>query len=372
MVLQTSLANFVQNRRSIIKQLGAAAVGLSFTSSLVGCSGGSNDAKLAATGEEAKLSFYTWDTYIGENTIADFNKASGIDVNISLFATNDEMIAKFRTGNPGFDVIVPANDTIERMIAEEMLQPLDHSKIPNFKNVGAEFIDPVFDAGRKYSMPYTWLIQGIGYRKSKVKSVPDSWKYVFDSDMYKGRVALPSEAADLFHLGAKYLGHSLSNLSPALIKQIEEMLIRQKPNLKTFHEDNGQDLLLSGEIDIVLEYNGDIAQIMREDDDIGFVVPREGSQLNSDNLCIPKNAPHPKNAHAFINYLLDAEVGKEITETILYPTPNAAARKLMPASYGTNPVIFPSAQIIAKSEYARYDREQQLLFEAAITRIRAA
>jgi spermidine/putrescine transport system substrate-binding protein len=372
MVLRTSLANFAQNRRAFIKQLGVAAVGLSFTSSLGGCGSGNKSPKLAATGEEAKLSFYSWDTYIGENTLADFNTASGIDVNISLFATNDEMVAKFRSGNPGFDVIVPANDTIERMIASEMLQPLDHSKIPNFKNIAPEFTDAVFDPGRKYSMPYTWLIQGIGYRKSKVRAVPDSWKFVFDSDLYKGRIAIPSEAADLFHLGAKYLGHSLTSLSPALVKQIEEMLIRQKPNLKTFHEDNGQDLLLSREVDVVLEYNGDIAQIMKEDDDIGFVVPKEGSQLNSDNLCIPKNAQHPQNALAFINYLLDADVGKGITETILYPTPNAAARKLMPASYGANPVIFPSTEIIAKSEYSRYDRQQQALFEAAITRVRAA
>jgi spermidine/putrescine transport system substrate-binding protein len=108
------------------------------------------------------------------------------------------------------------------------------------------------------------------------------------------------------------------------------MMIKQKPNIKAFHEDNGQDLLLKGEVDVVLEYNGDIAQIMTEDEDIGFVIPKEGSQLNSDNLCIPKGAPRPKNAHAFINYLLDAEAGKKIAETILFPTPNAAAKALMP------------------------------------------
>src|SRR3546814_10914916 len=103
------------------------------------------------------------------------------------------------------------------------------------------------------------------------------------------------------------------------------MMIRQKPFIKKYHEDDGQDLLLKGDIDVVLEYNGDIAQAMVEDDDIDFIIPKEGSQLNSDTLCIPMDAPHPKNAHAFINYILDAEVDKKITETILYPTPNAAA-----------------------------------------------
>ena len=121
------------------------------------------------------------------------------------------------------------------------------------------------------------------------------------------------------------------------------MLIKQKPNIKAFHDDNGQDLLAKGEVDLVLEYNGDIAQAMVEDDDIDFVIPKEGSQLNSDTLCIPKGAQRPKNAHAFINYLLDAEAGKKITETILYPTPNAAAKALMPDNYKNNPVIFPAA-----------------------------
>jgi spermidine/putrescine transport system substrate-binding protein len=157
-----------------------------------------------------------------------------------------------------------------------------------------------------------------------------------------------------------------------MLKQIEAMLIKQKSNVKAFHEDNGQDLLASGEVDLVLEYNGDIAQIMKEDEDIGFVLPKEGSQLNSDNLCIPKGAPRPKNAHAFINYLLDAEVGKKITETIQYPTPNDAAKALMPDSYKNNPVIFPPADMLAKCEYAAYNETLQPMYEEAFTRVRAA
>jgi spermidine/putrescine transport system substrate-binding protein len=111
---------------------------------------------------------------------------------------------------------------------------------------------------------------------------------------------------------------------------------------------------------------------MVEDSDIGFVIPKEGSQLNSDNLCIPKGAPHPKNAHAFINYLLDAEAGKKITETILYPTPNDAAKALMPDAYKNNPVIFPPANVLTKCEYAKFNPELQPKYEEAFTRVRAA
>lgn len=366
-----SLEEFRANRRSILKTIGAAAVGISFGGLLAGC-GEKEGAAGAGTGEEPKLNFYNWDTYIGETTLADFKGASGIDVNMSLFATNDELFAKLRAGNQGYDVIVPSNDFVERMTKADMLMPLDQSLIPNMKNVDPSFIDVAYDKGRKYSMPYTWLVLGIGYRKSKVKAKPDSWKVIFDSPEYKGRIAVLSEAGDMFRLYGKYLGKSVNALTPEDIKTIEQMMIRQKGNIKAFHEDNGQDLLMSGEVDLVLEYNGDIAQSMAEDDDLDFVVPKEGSQLNSDNLCIPKGAPHPKNAHAFINYLLDAEAGKKITETILYPTPNAAAKALMPAEYKSNPVIFPPADRLSKCEYAAYNETLQPLYEEAFTRVRAA
>lgn len=358
-------------RRSLLEALGAAAVGISFAG-LAGCSKSESDGKPGATGEEPKLNFYNWDTYIGETTLADFKGTAGIDVNMTLFASNDELFAKLRAGNPGYDLIVPSNDFVERMVEAGMVEPLDHALIPNFKNAAAEFRDVPYDPMRKHSMPYTWLTLGIGYRKSKVKAVPDSWKVLFDSDEYKGRIAVLSEAGDMFRLYGKYLGKSVNELTPADIKTIEAMMIKQKPSIKAFHEDNGQDLLLKGEVDLVLEYNGDIAQIMKEDDDIGFVLPKEGSQLNSDNLCIPKGAPHPKNAHAFINYLLDAEVGKKITETILYPTPNEAAKALMPEDYKTNAAIFPAADQLAKCEYAKYRPDMQPLYEEAFTRVRAS
>jgi len=358
-----------QNRRSILQGLGVAAVGISF-GGLTAC--GDSGGGTASTGEEATLNFYNWDTYIGETTLEDFAESSGITVNMSLFATNDELFAKLRAGNAGYDVIVPSNDFVERMIQSDLLEELDHALIPNITNIDPTFIEVPYDMGRKFSMPYTWLALGIGYRKSAMKGPIDSWKPLFDSNEYAGKIALLSEAGDIIRLGAKYLGHSVNDITPDIIAEVEAMMIKQKPFIRTFHEDNGQDLLLSGEVDLVLEYNGDIAQIMTEDDDIDFVIPKEGSQLNSDNLCIPKGAPHPLNAHAFINNLLDAEVGKKITEAILYPTPNAAAKALMPPEYANNPVIFPPADRMAICEYAAFNETLQPLYETAFTRIRAA
>ncbi|HEY2178580.1 MAG TPA: spermidine/putrescine ABC transporter substrate-binding protein [Caulobacteraceae bacterium] len=354
------------SRRSLLAGLGAAAAGLS----LEACGG---RAAVGANGEEKRLNFYNWDTYTGKTTLADFAAATGVKVKMSLFATNDELFAKLRAGNPGFDVIVPSNEYVTRLRLAGLIQPLDLALIPNRANLLPAFQNPPFDPGRRFSMPYTWLVLGLGYRKSKVDGVPDSWKWVMASDRYRGRIGLFSESDDMIELGAKYLGYSVRNIPPPVIERVAAMYIRQKPNVKIFHHDEGQDLLAAGDIDIVMEYNGDIAQVMSEDPDLDFVVPREGSILNSDCLCIPTGAPRPKNAHAFINFILDAKNGAEIYQTIKYPTPNAAALALMPASYRDNPVIFPPPAVMARCEYADFEGLARAhLYDETVTRIFAA
>ena len=357
------------SRRSLLQQTGAAAIGISLAGGVAACGGGNGGGRV--------VNFYNWDTYIGPTTLDDFRTATGVPVQMSLFATNDELFARLRAGNPGFDVIVPSNEFVTRMSQAQMLQELDHAKIPNISNLLPEFQDAAFDPGQRYSMPYTWLVLGIGYRKAAMPNgmVPNSWRYLFDSPQFSQKLALLSESADLIRLCAKYLGHSVNNIPDAMLSQIEQMLIRQKPHVKQFHQDNGQDLLASGEVDIVLEYNGDIAQLMSAEggDAFDFVVPQEGTLINSDCLCIPTGAPHVDDAHAFINYLLDGEAGKKITEEILFPTPNAAARELMPDSYKNNPVIFPPADVMAKSEYGAFEGDERArLYEEIFTRISAA
>ncbi len=356
-------------RRALLKGLGAAAGALSF-GGLESCAAPTPE---GPNGEAARLNLYNWDTYIGATTLADFKAATGISVKMSLFATDDELFARLASGNPGFDVIVPSNDYVSRLKLADLLQPLDHAKIPHLANILPAFRDPDFDPGRRYSAPYTWVVLGIGYRKSKVASVPDSWKWVMDSDRYSGRIGVFSEADDMIELGAKYLGYSAHDIPARVIDQVADMYIRQKPNIKIFDHDEGQDLLLSGEVDIVMEYNGDIAQVMAEDPDLDFVIPREGSLIASDGLCIPKGAPRPDNAHQFINYVLGAKAGAEIAQTIKYPTPNGAALALMPADYRDNPVIFPPPAALGLCQYTRFEGlARARLYDETMTRILAA
>jgi spermidine/putrescine transport system substrate-binding protein len=350
------------SRRAFLNALGVIGVGIA----LRPCGAWS------AT-EEKVLRFYNWDTYIGETTLSDFKKASGIEVKMDLYADNDELFAKLKTGNPGYDVIVPSHDFVERMIKAGMLMPLAHALLSNKSNLDPAFQDATFDPGRAYSMPYTWGSIGIGYRKSAIDSAPDSWKWLYDSNTYAGRMALLGDGATVIEAGLKYLGHSLNTTDTALIKHVEALVIKQKPYIKVFAKDNGQDLLLSGEVDLAMESNGDILQVMSEDDDIHYVVPKEGTALWQDCLCIPKGAPHSQNAHQFINFILTADAGAAIAKTIQYATPNAAAKAKMPESYRNNPAIFPPPDVIKSSEFSKYLGEAlKRVIDETWTRIQAA
>lgn len=354
------IPRFRPNRRSVLKGT-AAIAGLTFLP------------RFTLAAEEKKLNFYNWDTYIGENTLADFNAATGIEVKMDLFADNDELFAKLKGGNPGYDVIVPTNDMLERMIKASMVIPLDHAKIPNMANIDKNFLEAAFDPGRKYSLPYMWGTLGIGYRKSKIEGEVDSWNLILDSDKYSGKISLLGDAQNVIGPALKYLGYSYNSTNAEELKKAEDLLIAQKKHVKVFADDNGQDLLASGEVDICQEWNGDIVQVMAEDEDLNYIVPKEGSLLWQDTLAIPAGAPHPENAHAFLNFIFDAEAGKHIAETIQFATANAAARNLANDEYKSNPAIFPPDGIIAKCEPALYLGEEATKVRDEIwTRIQAA
>ena len=325
--------------------------------------------------EVQQLNFYNWDTYIGETTLADFQADSGIAVKMDLFGDNAELFAKIREGNPGYDVIVPTNDYVERMWRAGLLMPLNHAAIPNFRNnISGVFQDGIFDPARKYSMPYMWGTMGIGYRKSKIAR-PTSWSSVWgkQSDQHAGKIGWISEPGSMLGMALRYLGYSFNSADPAEIRKAADQLIRYKKNVKGIFEDNGQDLLASGECDLVVEWNGDIAQLINEDDDIDYVIPKEGGYYWQDCLCIPTGAPHPKNAHAFINFLLDAAIGRDLAEYIEYATPNEAARALMDDSYNKNPAIFPPKSVMDKLEPSLYLGEgRSQLIDEEWTRVLAA
>lgn len=353
-----NLSSKAITRRNLLK--GASAIGISLTI----------PAGLRADG--GKLNFYNWDTYIGENTVTDFESESGISVQYDLYADNDELFSKLKGGNPGYDLIVPTNDYIERMIISDMLLPIDHTKIPNLKNINANFMDSAFDPGRKFSISYMWGTIGIGYRKSAVDA-PESWNDILNSDKYTNRIAVLGDAQTNMQMALKAMGKSLNDWSDENIAAAEAMLLAQKPHITAFAPDNGQDLLLAGEVDLAMEWNGDILQAMDEDDDIGYVVPKEGALLWEDALCIPKGAKNIDNAHAMINFILDDKVGASIAEFIFYATPNDAAKAHLQSDYLDNPAVFPTDETLAKCESSVFPGQDVIRkIDEAWTRIKSA
>ncbi len=354
--------SFRANRRQFLAGTGAAFAGISLRS------------YSASAAEDKKLNLYNYSTYMGETTLADFNTATGIEAKLDLFADMDELFAKLKAGNPGYDAVVVAGDYLERMVKAGMVTELDQSKIPNLANVDPDFANPSYDPGLKHCIPYMWGTIGIGYRKSAVGVTPiDSWKVLFDSSEFAGKISCLGDAQNVMGCALKYLGYSFNSTNPDELKKVEELLIAQKKNIKVFAPDNGQDLLASGEVVACQEWSGDITQVMKEDEDLSYAIPKEGSNVWTDNWAIPTGVPHPENAHAFLNFILDAQNGMNAATTVQYGTPNLAAKKLMPESYTNNPAIYPAKEVLAKCEPTKYlGEELNKMRDEIWTKIQAA
>lgn len=329
----------------------------------------------AAWGQEAKrLNVYNFDTYIGKQTLRGFTRATGIRVKYDLYGSNQELLAKLRAGNPGYDVIFPSDFMLGTMVKLDLLQPLDHAKLPNRRHLdpNPRISSPPSNPGLRYGLPYQWGTIGIGYRKSKVKAVPVGWQALFDNPAMSRRIALLAEPREVLGCALKYLGRPVNSTAQDDINLARDLLIRAKKTIKTFAADNGQDLLANGEADLVMEYNGDVLSVMQEHKGLAFVVPQEGTILWTDFACIPKGAPHPANAHAFINHLHDPEVNAEIANTIHYATTNAAAKALIRPADLVNPSIYPPDELIGRSEVLQDVGDASRLYDRAWTEIQAA
>ena len=336
-------------RRRALQGLGTAAIALT----LGGC------------GESDSLNFANLENYLGETTLDDFREATGIDVSLSVIASEDALFAQLRGGTSVPDVLMASNRMTERLVAAHLLAPLNHARLPSLRNVDPRFADPPYDRGLIYSVPFTWQVYGIGYRKSKVPVPPRGWQDLCDNPAFAGRFALPADASELYGIVARTLGKGPEDIELDDVPLLTTLLQNQLPRIKAFHADDGQDLLLNKAVDLVAEFNGDIAQVMLEDNDLGFVMPIEGSELTCDGLCVPAHADNAGNAHQFVEYLLQSQAGMRVLHTILYPTPNLAAKALMPSDYQTSGVLFPPAGLIAMSAFARWNPPLDSAIQAA-------
>jgi spermidine/putrescine transport system substrate-binding protein len=312
--------------------------------------------------EGQELHVYNWSTYVAEDTIPNFEAACGVTVVYDIFGSNEEMLARLREGNPGYDIIVPSDYAVASLIADELLVPLDHEMIPNMANLTTDLTDAPFDPGNQYSVPYQWGTIGLGYNITEVGEEITSWQQVWD---YEGNVAWLEDPRSMVGIGLNFLGYDPNSSDEDEIAEATEFLIESGSNVVAIAADDGQVLLERGDVDITVEYSGDIFQVIAdcECEDYRYVIPEEGSVVWMDNLAIPKDAPNVELAHAFIDYILHPQVGADISNYTAYASPNQAAIDLglIDEEYLSNTSIYPDEEVMSNLFWIEENPENEEL-----------
>lgn len=301
------------------------------------------------------LNVYNWGEYISDGSddstdvIKEFEEITGITVNYTTFASNEEMYAKIRSGGSQYDIIIPSDYMIARMINEGMVEKLDMSNIPN-----AELIDDIYkgleyDPNDEYSVPYMWGIVGIIYNTTMVEGEITSWDSLWDTK-YSGNILMFSNSRDAFGIALQKLGYSLNTTDPEEIEAAYEELVKQKPLVQAYVMDQIFDKMEGGEAAIAPYYAGDAITMIDENPDLAFAVPNEGTNYFVDAMVIPTGSKNKEAAEMFINYMCEPFVSATNAEYIGYSTPETAARELLDLDDEVAAIAYPDDAVLANTE----------------------
>ena len=332
-------------KKFIVMCLGAALI----LSALAGC----GKKEEASNGE---IVVYNWGEYIDPEVLDLFEEETGIKVIYEEFETNEIMYPKVKTGASSYDVVCPSDYMIQRMIEEDLLAELNFDNIPNYENIGTDYLESSkeFDPENKYSVPYCWGTVGILYNKSMVDEPIDSWSVLWD-EKYKDNILMQDSVRDAFGITLKMLGYSLNSTDEEELTEAKEKLIEQKPLVQAYVIDQVRDKMIGGEAAIGVIYSGEAIYTQRENEDLEYVVPKEGSNIWIDSWVIPKNAKNKEGAEAFINFLCKPEIALMNFEYITYSTPNIKAQEMIEdEDIRNSEVAFPDSEVIARCETFHY------------------
>ena len=295
------------------------------------------------------LSVYTWSDYIKPELVRRFEREHACRVVLDTFESNEAMYAKLRAGAAGYDLLTPSSYMVSLMHSQGLLRRLDRSLLPNLVHVDPDYLKIAADATMDHSVPYMLTNTGIAYLEGRVKDVVPSWRMFGRSDL-RGRMTMFNDMRETIGAALKCLGHSLNSTSEAELAEAETLLLEWKKNLAKFENEQYKIGLASGEFLLVHAWSGDVFQVRKENPDVRFFVPEEGTIISCDDLVIPADAREVALAHAFINFLHDPAVAAENTEFIYYLCPNKDSYPLLPAEIRANPGIFLKPEIQSRSE----------------------
>ena len=356
----------------------AASVAGSLGLISAGCSGdkkpsGDGDGAGAGGGDKEKvLHVYNWDDYISEDLVAKFEKEQGCKVVIDTFDSNEAMFAKLKAGAGGYDILVPSSYMVKILKREGMIRELDKAKLPNLKHIDGDLVAAfAFDKEMMNSVPYMVAATGIGYIDGEVGEVVDSWK-MLDNPALKGRITLLNDYRETIGAALKSLGYSLNTTDDAELEKAKEVVIGWKKNIAKFESDQYNQGLASGEFLVCHGYAGDIFQAKEENEKVRIIIPKEGTSIAMDELCIPKDAPEAELAHAFINFLCDPENAAENSNYIYYLAPNKDAYALIDDALKAEPVIMLAPEVRKNCEVVDDLGEDNLKYSKIWDAIKAA
>lgn len=315
---------------------------------------------------DGDLNFYNWSEYMDPDLITAFEEEYGVDVVETFYDSNETMLAQIQAGVV-YDLIVPSDYMVSIMIEEGLLMPLSMDAVPNVSNLGDQFTGLPYDPDGAYSVPYQWGTTGLGVDISVVgEDFEPSWALVFDPDLtasFASGVSLLNDPRETIGAALKYLGYSLNETSEDALQEAADLI--QAANVTTFDSDQYTDNLVNGEVAVSHGYSGNYFATFFElenPDNYAYVIPQEGATLWTDNMAITANAEHPCTAHTFVNYIMDAENGAQLTNWTYYASPNEAAEEFIVEEILEDPAIYPDDETFALLEAIEDTGDAEILF----------
>lgn len=302
--------------------------------------------------EGQTLSVFNWATYIGDSTVSDFETLCGVNIIYDVYDSDETVVALLRNGNPGYDIGFNTDYAVDIMAREGLLGEIDLANIPNIVNIDERYLKPYFDPENKHSVPYVWGTTGIGYNIKATGREITKWEDVFE---YEGRISWVDSPRAMFGAALTVLGLDPNTTAPDDIELAKQYLIEHSSNVVAIAADDGDALLAQGEVDIAVEYGGDVFQQIAECecDTLRYVVPEKGGILDLTSIQLFANGPNPALAQVFMDYLLDPHVHAAIINTIYYPSPNKVAMELglIDPDFLENPAGNPPPEVISEMFY---------------------
>lgn len=350
LTLDKQIASKYRTRRQFLQVAASTFSGVALSS--CGWILGANRPQAINKKASDQLYIYTQYGYTDEDLLNRFTKETGIKVVADVFDANEAMLARLQAGGgEAYSVIYPSEYMVQKMVELEMLMPFDSSKITGKERLFSRFLDPEYDRGNQHSLPVSWGTTGLIYNSKILKEIPQDWSYLWKyQQKLSKRMTLLNDIREVMGATLRMLGYSYNSTDPQQIKEAYEKLKILKPDIASFTTDTWRDQVLSGDLLIAMCYSSDANEVMKENADLQYVLPKSGSSLWIDTIAIPKTAPNPEAAYAWLNFMLQPDVAGQICNRLSFATANKAAFKQLSPELQNNQSLFPSESLLELCE----------------------